>query len=331
MPRKIQKRACMRYFLVLALCVLPLLALQSKQAREHNGAQKRNEAQNGAHNEARDSAKNRAIARALELELHNQKQWRDLLHFDGKESEIVSPEFFYAKDGGKDAKAELIATIEAFYQSIDSIIVPEDFIERVSKSNALLDAAVTSLPRRSSSSEDYHGICRFPARFFYLHSLLDFEELPHVECQEFRAMFAYVNPKSATLIFPAAHINSPASMFGHTFLLLNSGFNSRLLSFAINYQASADPNVENGFAFARRPVDGVPGRTFAITAVERFEGKTLRRTLRGKGAELFLRGFPLSAPEIYSRTGMHAGSELRLAFTRIGAKAWMIRLGEEVN
>lgn len=93
----------------------------------------------------------------------------------------------------------------------------------------------------------------------------------------------------------------------------------------------ADVWSENGFAFARRPVDGVPGRTFAITAVERFEGKTLRRTLRGKGAELFLRGFPLSAPEIYSRTGMHAGSELRLAFTRIGAKAWMIRLGEEVN
>ena len=49
-------------------------------------------------------------------------------------------------------------------------------------------AAVTSLPRRSSSSEDYHGICRFPARFFYLHSLLDFEELPRVECQEFKAI-----------------------------------------------------------------------------------------------------------------------------------------------
>lgn len=264
MPRKIQKRACMRYFLVLALCVLPLLALQSKQAQEQNEAQSGVQAHNEAQSKARDSAKNRAIARALELELHNQKQWRDLLHFDGKESEIVSPEFFYAKDGGKDAKAELIATIEAFYQSIDSIIVPEDFIERVSKSNALLDAAVTSLPRRSSSSEDYHGICRFPARFFYLHSLLDFEELPHVECQEFRAMFAYVNPKSATLIFPAAHINSPASMFGHTFLLLNSGFNSRLLSFAINYQASADPNVENGFAFAFKGLFGMYDGRFSI-------------------------------------------------------------------
>ncbi|WP_394955317.1 DUF4105 domain-containing protein [uncultured Helicobacter sp.] len=226
----------MRYFIVLILCIVPSLALQ----------------------------KDEAIQKALELEIYKQKQWLDLLHFDGKESEIDSPEFFYAKNGKKDPKAELIATIEAFYQSVDSIIVPEDFIERVSKSNALLDAAITSLPRRSSSPEDYHGICRFRARFFYLDSLLHFEGLPRLECQEFKAMFAYVNPKSATIIFPSAHINSPASMFGHTFLLLNSGFNSRLLSFAINYQASADPNVENGFAFAFKGLLGMYDGRFSI-------------------------------------------------------------------
>lgn len=226
----------MRYFIVLILCIVPSLALQ----------------------------KDEVIQKALELEIYKQKQWLDLLHFDGKESEIDSPEFFYAKNGKKDPKAELIATIEAFYQSVDSIIVPEDFIERVSKSNALLDAAITSLPRRSSSPEDYHGICRFRARFFYLDSLLHFEGLPRLECQEFKAMFAYVNPKSATIIFPSAHINSPASMFGHTFLLLNSGFNSRLLSFAINYQASADPNVENGFAFAFKGLLGMYDGRFSI-------------------------------------------------------------------
>ncbi len=226
----------MRYFIVLILCIVPSLALQ----------------------------KDEVIQKALELEIYKQKQWLDLLHFDGKESEIDSPEFFYAKNGKKDPKAELIATIEAFYQSVDSIIVPEDFIERVSKSNALLDAAITSLPRRSSSPEDYHGICRFRARFFYLDSLLHFEGLPRLECQEFKAMFVYVNPKSATIIFPSAHINSPASMFGHTFLLLNSGFNSRLLSFAINYQASADPNVENGFAFAFKGLVGMYDGRFSI-------------------------------------------------------------------
>ena len=209
-------------------------------------------------------SKDEAIQKALELELYNQKQWRDLLHFNGRESEIDSPEFFYAKDGKKDPKAELIATIQAFYAPIDSVVVPEDFANRVSKANMLLDAAVTSLPRRSASKEDYHGICRFRARFFYLDSLLHFEDLPNLECQDFKAMFAYVNPKSATIIFPSAHINSPASMFGHTFLLLNSGFNSRLLSFAINYQASADPNVENGFSFAFKGLLGMYDGRFSI-------------------------------------------------------------------
>ena len=226
----------MRYFIVLILCIVPSLALQ----------------------------KDEVIQKALELEIYKQKQWLDLLHFDGKESEIDSPEFFYAKNGKKDPKAELIATIEAFYQSVDSIIVPEDFIERVSKSNALLDAAITSLPRRSSSPEDYHGICRFGARFFFLDSLLHFEVFPLLECQELKAILFYVNPKSATIISPSAHINPPASMFGHTFLLLNSGFNSRLLSFAINYQASADPNVENGFAFAFKGLVGMYDGRFSI-------------------------------------------------------------------
>ena len=93
----------------------------------------------------------------------------------------------------------------------------------------------------------------------------------------------------------------------------------------------ADAWSENGFAFARRPVEGVPGRNFAITAIEPFDAKALRRSLRGKGIEVLLREFPLSAAEIQARTGSHAGSELRLAFTRIGGKAWMIQLGEEVN
>ena len=179
-------------------------------------------------------------------------------------SEIVAPIFFLSPNGKKDAKAELLATIEGFYQSVESITVPKEFEEKISKANALLDAAVTSLPRRSSAKEDYHAICRFPARFYYLDSLLHFENLPTLQCKEFNAMRDYVNPISATLIFPSAHINSPASMFGHTFLLLNSGFNSRLLSFAINYQANADENVENGFAFAFKGLLGMYAGSYSI-------------------------------------------------------------------
>lgn len=212
-----------------------------------------------------------AKQKALELEIYKSKEWLDLLHFGnffnlgrkGK-SEIASPHFFLSKNGKKDPKAELLATIEGFYQDIESVQVPKDFEEKVSKANILLDAAVTSLPRRSSAKQDYHAICRFPARFFYLDSLLGFENLPTLKCEEFEAMRNYVNPISATLIFPSAHINSPASMFGHTFLLLNSGFNSRLLSFAINYQANANENTENGLAFAFKGLLGMYPGSYSI-------------------------------------------------------------------
>ena len=58
------------------------------------------------------------------------------------------------------------------------------------------------------------------------------------------------------MIFPAAHINSPASMFGHTFLRINSKHNSKLLSYAVNYAADADPKKENAFSFAIKGLFG---------------------------------------------------------------------------
>ncbi len=65
-----------------------------------------------------------------------------------------------------------------------------------------------------------------------------------------------LEPTSATMVFPAAHINSPASMFGHTFLRINSKHNSKLLSYAVNYAADADPKKENGFSFAIKGLFG---------------------------------------------------------------------------
>jgi len=65
-----------------------------------------------------------------------------------------------------------------------------------------------------------------------------------------------VNPISVTLIFPSAHINTPASMFGHTFLRINSSFKSKLLSYAINYSANVDMDRENGVIFAIKGIFG---------------------------------------------------------------------------
>ena len=94
-------------------------------------------------------------------------------------------------------------------------------------------------------------------------------------------------------------------------------------------EGRADVWSENGFAFARRPIEGVPGRTLAIGAIGPFDAKALRRELRGEGIEIFKRDFPLTPEEIHARTGTHAGSRQRLAFTRIGGKLWTIRLAAE--
>lgn len=136
---------------------------------------------------------------------------------DGK-SEIDDEKFFLAKDGKTNAKNELYATIEAFYNE--------------------------------TTFDDNSTACRFPARYDWLKEKLQLKNLPEVMCSEYNKILKRLNPKSATMVFPSAHINSPASMFGHTFLRINSSYNSKLLSYAVNYAANADPDKTNGVVFA---------------------------------------------------------------------------------
>lgn len=133
-------------------------------------------------------------------------------------SEIDDPQFFLAKDGKYNAKHELEATIYALYHE------------------KTLDDNATG--------------CKFPARKRWLIETLDLKHLPHVECVQYRAMLHKLNPTAATVVFPSAHINSPASLFGHTFLRIDAGYNSKLLSYAINYAANVDAKKTNGIAFA---------------------------------------------------------------------------------
>ena len=90
----------------------------------------------------------------------------------------------------------------------------------------------------------------------WLKEKLDLKDLPNVTCKRYDEIVRRLDPKSVTLVFPAAHINSPASMFGHTFLRINSSYNSKLLSYAINYAAAADSTKENGVVFAIKGLIG---------------------------------------------------------------------------
>lgn len=162
--------------------------------------------------------------KAKELHLSEQRYWHLLLHMDNGVSEIDDPRFFFAKDGKKNASSELDATLDAFFNE--------------------------------TRFDDNASACLFPARKAWLQSELNITDFPEVKCQEYDDTIKKLSPTSATLVFPSAHINSPASMFGHTFLRINSKYKSKLLAYAINYAADADQNKENAIGFAIKGLFG---------------------------------------------------------------------------
>ncbi|WP_158301049.1 Lnb N-terminal periplasmic domain-containing protein [Sulfurimonas denitrificans] len=162
--------------------------------------------------------------KADELNLADSKYWKILLHVENGVSQIDDERFFLSKSGKVDAKSELYATIDALLN------------EKVFDDNATA--------------------CRFPARAAWLQEELREIKLPEVTCNEYDKIISRLDPKSVTLVFPSAHINSPASMFGHTFLRINSEYDSKLLSYAVNYAADANPNKENGVIFAIKGLFG---------------------------------------------------------------------------
>lgn len=88
----------------------------------------------------------------------------------------------------------------------------------------------------------------------------------------------------------------------------------------------ADMWSENGFAFAAEEPHGVIGRVLAIERIEPYDPRRLKRELKGRGAEVLKRDFPLPTEELMRRLGLHAGGDLRLAFTKSGGDFWTIRL-----
>lgn len=94
----------------------------------------------------------------------------------------------------------------------------------------------------------------------------------------------------------------------------------------LHLAGKADIWSDNGYGFAAEEPEGVLGRIFAVESIEPYDPKRLKRELKGRGAEVFKRDFPLVAEELMRRLGLHAGSGLRLAFTKIGNDFWVIRL-----
>lgn len=165
--------------------------------------------------------------RADELRLWADPYWSVLLHRSGRTSRVDDPAFFLAPDGKRDARAELHADLAAFFAPPDAT---------------------------------RHAVDRFPARFEWLAERLgiDRERLPVPRSTEIEAILEGLAPRSATLVFPAAYMNTPASMFGHTMLTIRGRNTSALLDQTVNYAALTTES--NGLIFAIKGICGLyPG------------------------------------------------------------------------
>ncbi|CRM83317.1 DUF4105 domain-containing protein [Pseudomonas sp. 25 R 14] len=169
-------------------------------------------------------------------QLANDPFWLSLGHYEagkisGWRSYVSDQKFFLAKDGAHHPDAELKATVEALY-------------------------APASLGEK-------HTQCVYPARTRWLKDQLQLTDLPAVDCVEFKQWFKDVAPHSAVMIFPAAYLNSPSSMFGHTLLRIDQADvqsnKTALLSYAINFGAYIEGS-DNSLLYAWKGLmGGYPG------------------------------------------------------------------------
>ncbi len=185
-------------------------------------------------------------AQARQRQLAGSDAWRALLHIAQQpltrqnRSLADDPGFFLSPQGRTDAQAELDATLAALADE------------------------------RPIHALDQPAACRFIARAQWLREALqvDAQRLPEPDCARYRQWRQGIAARTVVLVFPSAFINSPASMYGHTFLRLDpaghqgpGGSVNPLLSYSINYAANGTES--DGIAFAIRGLTGLYEGTFS--------------------------------------------------------------------
>jgi len=183
------------------------------------------------------------IGHSRELRLSERREWNRLMHYAPN---LVTPgvhgladarRFYLAPDGKTNPRSELEATLAAFFSDV------------------------------RETDKEQNPQCAFIARYHWLDSQLHFDpaRLAKQTCKRFDEWRETLNPQGLTLIFPAASLNNPSSMYGHTLLRVDAkdqDEKTRLLAYAINY--AANTNETNGVAFAINGLfGGYPG-TFSM-------------------------------------------------------------------
>jgi len=163
------------------------------------------------------------VKKAEELKLSNDPYWLRLLHYArgivGLRSIVDDEAFFLSKDGKFSPDKELEATLRAFFAPV--------------------------------KPDKMHPEIKFIARFDWLNQKLSIDKtkLPFDFIQKFDEFYKKIDPGKAILVFPSGYINSPASMYGHTLLVIEPKNGNRLVALAVNYAAKTDETFGPIFAF----------------------------------------------------------------------------------
>ena len=180
---------------------------------------------------AQASSQEEALHTAERLGLANHPTWLKLLHYErnGKQSVVLTDSFFLSPNGRSDPKAELVATINAYFT-----------------------------PWGDNCNEDAR--CRFPARYYWLSQYLSLPNynLREPRCQRLEKWALFDTVKSISAILVSGYLGNPASTFGHGFLKLNTDSTddeTGLFDLTLSYGAMV-PEKENPLLYVARGLFG---------------------------------------------------------------------------
>ena len=161
--------------------------------------------------------------------IYEEKPWLALLYYrparGGWKSQADAADFFLAPDGTHDPRAEMLADLRAIL------------------------------------AQDAEARCKFPARQRWLRLRLKLPEDTGVldACPALSDWYRPLAASSASLHFASAYLESPSSMFGHTFIRLHTPGLPPLLTPTVNYAADADRKQSAIGFIARGLFGGFPG------------------------------------------------------------------------
>lgn len=205
----------------------------------------------------------------IELQKWSQsREWAKLMHFEMSEygtyrSLVDGPGFFFAQDGKYNLLSELKASLAAM-------------------SNSQLQVGKYKL----------HPQCAFPARYWFLKNKvgLKTQDIKCPKVDEFMDLFK--DPQTVSIVFSSAYPNNPASMFGHSFLKINSKSRADITDIGINYAAQVAED-ENPFAFI---YFGIMGGYLGQWSTESYH-KKIKEYVQGENRDLWEYELNLTAEE----------------------------------